>query len=335
LFQKSKRKPVVGGGRSKKSKVSDLLDDPVAPAELDEHTSVAVLVKQNIDLEDQKLSILTEKNLADALEDFVEKENPGAIVEKTNAIVKKRQKELMKSTDASKGDDVDGWGGGAGKALDKQSQADDNGAKMTTNPKRSSCRDIEENDDDFDEDMEEGEGTENVKSKMRSQSKRTSSASLSDSDNSDEVVVTSDRNKSKTANKENSTRYRSSAGSDIRSFQSKSSQKSQSSKKRKSHDYEDEDDFDDQDELGIVAIKRSSASKRRTARGKVNYAVDIDASEEEEDSGGLGDSLAPKKVSHKAFTSSSRRKERKGKSQVDDSFDLDADWGSASTKTQP
>ena len=104
LFQKNKaRRPGQqggggsgsGGGNSSKrgGKLSDIMDHPEAPPEL-EQVSVERLVKNNLESSDQKLKVLTEKELGLALEEYVLKTESGAIMDHTMGALKKKQKSL-------------------------------------------------------------------------------------------------------------------------------------------------------------------------------------------------------------------------------------------------
>ena len=343
LFQKTKKKPGQGGsagsGKTKKGgKLSDLMEDPELPPEL-EQVSVERLVKINLENSDQKLAILTEKDLGLALEDYVLKTETGAILDTTMGVLKKRQKTLMKSGEAD-ADGVVSSEKDVREALSRQSQAaeekEDAAAKSLSKRKRSSSKGSSRNDDDDDDDDDFNDDDSGGKENNGAKS-RTKSSSITMDSSDDEVVVSTQRSsKSKAAAKKRSSDGRKDSGN-IRSFMSTQSQSQSSSKKRKKKPESDlDDDLDEDDEIEVVSVKRAAAPRRRTTKGKVNYSVDVDSDD------ALGtdsdeDSPPPKKKvsrTRKASPARGKTSSRGRKAQAEESIDIGDDWGSASTRTQ-
>lgn len=73
---------------------------PIAPEEL-ERTNMEDLVKEHLEAPERKLKLLEEKELCEAMEDYVEKSIVAAIQDKANGLLKKKQMKLIKAKDQS------------------------------------------------------------------------------------------------------------------------------------------------------------------------------------------------------------------------------------------
>ena len=97
LFHRRKQSDEQGsgkhGGGAKKGS-NNLLDKPIAPEELEE-MNVEELVKENLEVADKKLEILSEKRLSTALDEFVSKESRQAMMEATSEMVSKQRNKLI------------------------------------------------------------------------------------------------------------------------------------------------------------------------------------------------------------------------------------------------
>jgi hypothetical protein len=104
-----RRKQGDGKGTTKKRPA---LAKPISPEELEE-MNVEVLIKENLDMEDKKLEILSEQRLGMAVEDFVAKEQNKAFTEAMQETLSKQQKKLIKRGQSAGVDE--GGEGGSGK----------------------------------------------------------------------------------------------------------------------------------------------------------------------------------------------------------------------------
>lgn len=346
LFSRNKVQTAGVSQAKKKSKGSGALDEPVAPEEL-QQTSVEDLVKENLESADQKLELLKEKQLGLALEEFVEKGETKAIIDLVDTSIRKRQTKTL----SSGGVDKDGDG-------EKNSQEDARPSKRK--------RDPPSDDDDVNQDDEESRNKENLaqesasasdsgKQKVSSQAKRSTKGSKESIKSScNESIMESDGDDEEHGDDENGKRQ----SNKSKDWTNIASSKKRTNKTRRSSDEsntrsvfdshppatsqrrkttrDDDEDFGDNDSVEVVSKKRSSP-RRRTAKARVNYAVDAGSDDGDIAADSDSDDEPPQKKarSPRNAASSFRGKatdRRKTKSQ-DSSMELDDDWGSASTRT--
>lgn len=98
------RKKVPDRNTSKKKRAA--LSEPIAPEEVEE-MNVEVLIKENLDLADKKLEILSEQRLGVAVGEFVDKEQNKAFHDAMKETLTKQQKKLINRGEVSRGDKED------------------------------------------------------------------------------------------------------------------------------------------------------------------------------------------------------------------------------------
>lgn len=338
LFVRAKKKTTSSGSGKNKSKrkaAGAALEDPVIPIEIAQ-VSVEDLVKDNLEEADAKLTILSEKALNLALEDYVDKSDGNAIMETTEAALKKSQASLFQNA-SQVVDDDDDERYDVVKALKRQSQqeggdeAEAGGPSGAPKRKRSNSS----GEDSLDKENQSKAPPKKKLSTASSKSSRNDSRSIEIDSSDDEVnTSTESKNRPKPKATTNGKSKSKSGDGDIRSFVSRNTQsqsKASSSKKRSKAQL-----FDDEDEdVETASVQKRDAPRRRTAKGRVNYSVDIESDGDFQQSDDSFDEPPKKKAAgRKAPASNSRGKSprgRKGK-HPGSPLDLDSNWGSASTR---
>jgi double-strand break repair protein MRE11 len=333
LFVRAKKKTTSSGNKSKRKAADVALEEPIIPIEIAQ-VSVEDLVKDNLEEADAKLTILSEKALNLALEDYVDKSDGNAIMETTEAALKKSQASLYQNASQVGDDDDDDERYDVVKALKRQSQqgGDEAEARRPSEaPKRK--RSNSSGEDSLDKENQSKAPLKKKPSKASPKSSRNDSRSI-EIDSSDDEVNVSTESSIRPKLKATTNGKRKSGDGDIRSFVSRNPQsqlKGSSSQKRSKAQLFDDDDED----VEAVSIQKRDAPRRRTAKGRVNYSVDIESDDDFHQSDDSFDEPPKKKAAgRKAPVSNSRGKSprgRKGKIQ-DTSMDLDSNWGSASTR---
>jgi double-strand break repair protein MRE11 len=337
LFVRAKKRtPSSGKGSKSKRKAADAaLEEPVIPIEIAQ-VSVEDLVKDNLEEADAKLTILSEKALNLALEEYVDKSDGNAITATTEAALKKSQTSLFKNAASQVADDDDeDEKYDVVKALNRRSQPEDDDEAETgrgNNEAHKRKRSNSSGEDSLDKENQ-SEGPPKKKSSKAS-SKASSKSSKNDSrsiviDSSDDEVNASTEKSSRSKPKATSKDKRKSRDGDIRSFTARNTQPSQ--KRSTAQLFDDEDDDEE-----VVSTQKRDAPRRRTAKGRVNYSVDIESDDDDlvQSDGSFDEPPKKKAAARKAPASKSRGKSPRGGNgkHNDSSMDFDSNWGSASTR---
>jgi double-strand break repair protein MRE11 len=327
------RRKVTDG--SKKKKKSPSFVTPIPPEELEE-MNVEVLIKENLELSDKKLKILSEERLGIAVEDFVAKEQNKAFNEAMKECLGRQQKELIRR--GAKGGDEDD-------ESRIRSAAD---VRETVEQESSRRHEAEASQREKEEEENGGKHTGRKSSSAKTKGRKRS-ASVEEEEDDDSSV-----------DKENG-RNDTAAGSKKRSPAAKPS--SRRKKPSQSFDLSSDDD-DDDDVMVVEAPKNKSArsnsrpSRRATNKSRVNYSVDedseddFDISEQDMDDSDSEMEVLPKKKKSKASTSTKGKKSQSSRSTArsssqrskrafeDDSdsdievYGVGGDWGKTNTSTE-
>lgn len=346
LFQRAKKQRGGGGGSGKggskkgNQAASDALEDPLQPEEL-HAVSVEDLIKENLEESEQKLDILKQKDLAVALEEFVDKSEGNAIPELTEHLIKKKQKDMLKEfRDSRLSKEKDESIDQEDSMMDDRDESFESAAASTQKRKR---RDSLSDDDSIDK---ENQKSSRSKGRAAPKKKASKSATIDISSGDEEEEEEAPKpTKGRARGGKRAAPGRSGSG-DIRQWtqSSRNTQASQattaSSKrgratKKRQQQSDSDDGFDDSD-VEVVSVKKSnsrSSPRRRTNKGKAKYADD----DSDDDAEFVGDSSPePEPVKKKRGRAAPKSSQRSGRgrkaSQRDESFDLDDDWGTAATR---
>uniref|UniRef100_A0A7S2V8M3 Mre11 DNA-binding domain-containing protein n=1 Tax=Entomoneis paludosa TaxID=265537 RepID=A0A7S2V8M3_9STRA len=355
LFHRKKSLAAGGasGPRGSKSAAARKMDKPMEPDEL-EGTHMEDLVRDFLEMPNQKLKLLEEKGLAEAMEAFVEKNTTNAIPENAKSQLIKKQKTLITNKQVEKTTDIQEAVEDESKDVSMSMSRDDDddvgddsalldgddenaalkrrkgAASKTTSRKSTSSRRSRTDDDDDDDDQvgdsmavslldDEDDGVTPAKRRRAAPSGRAASKSRARAaagrlDDDDDDVIEIDAPPKKA---------RAAAGRSQRTATKK--------KVNYSVDSGDEDDEDgdgafesrmDEDDDEEVLVVDEPVTKKKTARGRA---------------------AAPKKrAAPTRKTTSARSKRATSYLEEDDDGDfngsgapsLDDDWGSAATRSQ-
>ena len=307
------------------------LAKPIAPEEL-EDMNIDVLIKENLDMADKKLEILSEQRLGLAVEDFVAKELNKAFADAMKETLTKQQKKLIKRGEGVGGDDEEEGESGKVTSVAKirgivqhesQQRELKEGSGTKTNGSKSRQQAAVEDEDE--ESLPEKETEENdvlPARKNKAATKPTSSSfrgrisEFDASDLDDEVVAAPPKSSSRSTARPR----RSAVRSRVNYNDDESSEDSESDAV-----VEHDDDDDDSEVLEVQPRKKSktTASTRRSAVKKTQKSA----------------AKPSAKSAPRSFPGSRRRRQRTNEDSDDDevpgtAYDLEDDWGTANTNTE-
>jgi double-strand break repair protein MRE11 len=304
--------------------------NPIAPEDI-ARTNMEDLVHEHLAMPDAKLKLLEEKSLSEAMEEYVEKSQTGAITEIAKETLKNKQKELTKKMKEKKGETsfekesqvVDLVDNSA--QVDESAEVDNEGAKKLTNMKASRKKSQtagKENSFDDDEEVEDFSTSKGGRPKRTVRDADTrdyqrKSAFDDDSDaSSDEDIVAVARAAAKTKGK----------APPRRSVKQKSNCNIRS-------DDDDDDDFVDGDDGEDEDFEVDANPKKRKAQATKGRGSTKSTSSRK----GAASTSARRTNASKSKISRRLDDDSEGDSDIEyvgESAGLGGDWGSAATKSQ-
>lgn len=304
------------------------LAKPIAPEELEE-MNIDVLIKENLDMADKKLEILSEQRLGLAVEDFVAKELNKAFADAMKETLTKQQKKLIKRGEGVGGDDEEEGENGKVTSVAKirgivqhESQQRELKEDSGTKTNGSKCRQQAAVEDEDEVSLPEKETEENdvlPARKNKAATKRTISSfrgrisQVDASDLDDEVIAAPPNSSSRST-----ARPRRSA---VRSRVNYNDDESSEDSERDA--VVEHDDDDDDSEVQPKKRSKTTASTRRSAAKKTQKNA----------------AKPSGKSAPRSFLGSRSRRQRTNEDSDDDevpgtAYDLDDDWGTANTNTE-
>ena len=325
LFKRDKQTKTLESKATRKAR--EALKKPMDPEEL-ERTNVEDLVNSILELPGSKLTLLSEKTLGQALEEYVDKNNLQSIPTASEEQLKKRQKMLISNPDftGSAGDPKSAFPTESKLPEDAPSSSNGRKTKSKSSTKTSRSKPTQS----FSSDEEGGNEEENVENSRTSSRKSTASLSttkssksasrststagrrkqkLPDSDDDDDEVMPVDPPPTKSRSRRTTKKVNYSMDDD----------ENDNNDSDAVVDMMNDDDDDDDDDEMVVESSTKSRSTRKTTRA------------------------SPRRKTAAASSRRPTRKKRLADSDDDDDNDdgrrtasigLDADWGSAATRSQ-